>query len=166
MRFAAFALLLFASPAIGATWDFGCDDDTANDINFTIQPQATSAGPVQAHRGCFEFTDADSTTTSRTIQVAAETALVCFDPDTAATTTSAARVKIRKCPGGTKPASNPSNECIDMGGAATGESALDGTEGHPDVQNACMRVPRGVYYVDVTVACVAADFCRVTFEGE
>jgi hypothetical protein len=142
MRFWLVPILALALPvgSGAATWDFGCDSDTANDVNHTIQPATGASAPVQSHRACFTFTDADATTTSAAFQVVAATALACFDPDTAATNTSAARVKIRRCPAGTKPGSSPGNECL--------------------------ALTRGVYYADVTVACAAGDFCRVTVEGE
>jgi hypothetical protein len=167
MRFAAFAFAtLLASAASASTLEVvkvgdGCSGSTVG------VDAATGVGKVgYGEIACFSFTDADSTTSGATVRVQAPTALVCFDPDTAATTTSTARVKIRRCLDGVKPSSNPSNECIDMGAALTGEDELDGTEGSPDVQNACIRVSFGTYYAEVTAACESGDFCRVTFEGE
>jgi hypothetical protein len=166
MRFAAFALVtLLASPGLASSWDLGCDSDTTNDGSFTIQAATGTTSPVGSRVGCWNFVDADSTTTSPAITVQAETAVACFDPDTEGTATDTSRVKIRWCVAGSKPSSNPSNGCIDMGGALTGTSTLDGTEGHAEVQNACLRIPPGVFYVEVTAACTS-DACSVRFVGE
>jgi hypothetical protein len=171
MRFAAFALLtLIAAPGWAApTWDLGCDGDTSNDGSKTIQAAFNTTSPVAGRLGCLNFVNADSTFTSFPVQVSSTTAVACFDPDTAGTATDTSRVKIRWCIGATTiaeaPASNQSRTCIDMGGALTGTSTLDGTEGHAEVQNACLRIPPGVFMVEATAACTT-DACSVRFIGE
>jgi hypothetical protein len=165
MRLAAFALLLISAPAYAASWDLGCDSDPSNDTSFTVAAATGTTSPAAARVGCWNFNDADSTASSPAITVQSETAVACFDPDTGSASTDTSRVKIRWCTDGTKPSSNPSYECIDMGGAVSGAATLDGTEGHADVQNSCLRIPPGVFYVEVTAACTT-DACSVRFIGE
>lgn len=99
------------------------------------------------------------------IEVRSSSAVFCLDSDKGATAIGAMRGVPRKCIGGSKPGSNPENECISVGGA-NGNSVLDGTEGPASTQNACTRVGPGVYYYDVTVACGAASGCLVMVQGE
>jgi hypothetical protein len=155
---------LFSSPLAGAaTWQTECGTSTELPAPST---DVVGFSLTNANRaGCFNFVNADSTTTSPPVRIETTSAVACFDPDTAGTSTDTSRVKIRWCVAGTKPALNPSQACIDMGGALTGTSTLDGTEGHAEVQNACLRIPPGVFYVEVIAACTT-DACSVRFVGE
>ncbi len=166
MRLAAFAFaLLLSSPGWAATWDLGCDSvvAAAGDPR-TIQAQGSSTSPHESRVGCWSTVDADSTANSPNITVSSPTALVCFDPDTAGTSTDTARVKVYR-----NPVNNPStafstNTWTDIGGSNS-NSSLDGTVGAATVQNACVRVPPGIYVFLMSAACTS-DACRVTVEGE
>jgi hypothetical protein len=116
----------------------------------TIQPGEVSL---------WSFVDADGTGTadSASFRVRAPSALICFDPDTGGTAGTGV-VTPRHCTNNTKPATNPENECISLG-------TLDGTEGAAATQNACVRIPNGTYFIDVTTPC-NTDACRVTINGE
>ena len=161
MRWAAFAtawvLLILAAPSGAAgVWANPCG--SANTSNHSIQ------GVGQ--RACWTFVNADSTHTTDAFTVGTPSALICFDSDTAASSNAGvAHVVPYKCPDGDKASSNPDLQCEPIGGA-NGNAYLDGTWTESASQNACLRVGPGVYYVSVTVACVAADFCRITVEGE
>jgi hypothetical protein len=169
MRLAAFALLtLIASPgwaAVGGTWDIGCDSVVAAaGDGRTINAPGSGSSPHEARVGCWSTVDADTTANSPNITVAAPTALVCFDPDTGGTTTSTSRVKVYRNPLNDPATTFSVNSWTDIGGARDNAS-LDGTEGSAEAQNACVRVPPGVYVFLMSAAC-DSDACRVTVEGE
>lgn len=171
MRFAAFAFaLLLSSPgwaAVGGTWDAGCDSAVASPStseNRTIQAPDSTKSPADSRVACWTTVDADSTANSLSFTVASPTALVCFDPDTGGASTGASRVKVYRNPLNSQSTAFSVNSWTDIGGAGD-NSSLDGTEGSAEVQNACVRVPPGVYVLLMSVAC-DSDACRVTVEGE
>jgi hypothetical protein len=109
----------------------------------------------------FDSTASAATDDSELFSVKSRSALICLNPDTASAGADVTQIKVRKCHGGTKPTSNPENECIDLNG-----SAMDGTEGAAVTQNACLRVAAGSYYIDITTAPAAADNAVVSVQGE
>jgi hypothetical protein len=141
--------LLLASDAFGATLGFSnCRSKAIS------PPNMNKAGLI----ACYEFDDA---TDSGQFTVVTPTALICLDPDIAATGTSTAEVMIYQCPTGAKPAANPTYGCH-----AILDASLDGTEGGSTNQNACVRVGPGAYYIDVTSADTNSKDAIVTITGE
>ena len=97
-----------------------------------------------------------------------ESALITFDPQLDATVAAAttALTVPRMCPQGQPltPA-NPEFSCISLGGA-NGNASLSGVEGAASAQNASIRVGPGVYYFQITGACLAGDTCQISVKGE
>jgi len=139
-----FALLL-AAPIYASTWHGTTTVTTGNSL--------------------FRFAAADTTVNdSALFSVKSRSAVVCFDPDTGGVAGTGA-VVVRKCPTSTKPAANPENSCISLGGA-NGNATLTGTEGAAEgTQNACIPVGTGYYFIDITTTC-GGNACEVSVQGE
>ncbi len=110
-------------------------------------------------RLCLDFDQTDSGD-SRIFIVGTNTALVCFDPDKAAEGIATGKVNIRYCPSGAQPAANPELECI-----ALSTVPITGIEGDAAVQDACIRVGPGTYYVEITTQ-TSSENARVSIQGE
>ena len=108
---------------------------------------------------CLDFDENDSGD-SRIFRVGANTALVCFDPDIATEGVKDGKVNIRYCPNGKQPAASPELECI-----ALSTIPITGIEGSAGIQDACIRVGPGTYYVEITTQTGSED-ARVTIQGE
>ncbi len=152
---AALAALILAGGAKAATWDHGCDGSGST---FGIADSTTIDGN---ERACWSFANADGTTTSPAFTVVVDRALICFDPDlgSVGVPAGAGVITPHYCLKGSKPSSNPENECIGLG-------ALTGTEGDASTQDACVSVGQGVYYIAVDTACGAAHSCLVSIQGQ
>ncbi|KKM02708.1 hypothetical protein LCGC14_1781690 [marine sediment metagenome] len=122
-------------------WAFACQNTTSGVpavVGRTVLGGTDSA--------CWNIVDADSDNDeSPAFTITSPTALICLDSDTTATANGASRVQVRRCSTGTKPSTNPSFSCFTLL-----TTVLDGTEGSPAVQNACLRVGPGVYYLVLT----------------
>jgi len=111
---------------------------------------------------CTEGAGADPCVDSRVFFIGADSALVCFDPDTAADEgADVAEIDIRHCPDGKKPSANPEYVC----GKIT-DSVITGAQGSGGSQDACHRLPPGAYYIDFTDDGDTDDEPRVTIQGE
>lgn len=105
---------------------------------------------------CWEFDDASD---SGTITINSDMATVCFDPNITTEGAATAQVDLMYCP-------------IYPGRAAdratchkVTNAPLTGVTGAPGTQDACQRLPRGTYYVDVTTS-AGGDDALVSFRGE
>jgi hypothetical protein len=87
-------------------------------------------------------------------------ALICLNPDTASESADATEVMIHYCP--IVPTTGPDvNNCMDIL-----DAPLDGTIGADDTQNACIRVARGSYWIEVTTPPAASDNAVISVFGE
>jgi hypothetical protein len=129
-----------------------------------VECGSTRAGPKQISKGtlaCYEIdaTDYADMTTSFTV---GNQALICLNPDVDTEGADDAEVMIHYCPIGLATGVAPNvNACFDIL-----DSPLDGTTGSPDTQNACVRVPAGVYWIEVTTAPGAGDEAVISVRGE
>lgn len=118
----------------------------------------STIGPGVA--SCYGIDNTDSDSKSKTFYVV-DTALICLDPDTATDGADAAEVMILRCPAGLGD-NAPSDElCIDIL-----DAPLDGTAGAAATQNACVRVARGSFWIEVTTVPAASDTTVISVEGE
>jgi hypothetical protein len=106
---------------------------------------------------CWEFDGDDD---SGAFSVRSETALICFDPDITTEGVATGAVMPRRCHRGSKPTSNPQNQCF-----ATLDSSMTGITGSAGTQDACQRVGFGTYYIDVTTS-PAGDDAVFSIVGE
>jgi len=162
-------VLLWAAPgwADVGSWAYGC--------KFTT-PTGTTA--VNSERfdvsdysvGCYRWTDADGAGTQNAplapngvltpVQVTAQSALICFDPDILQAVTTTARVIPHHCPAGfIADTANPLRSCISLG-------ELVGTEGDAATQDTCVRVGPGAYIFEVSVECATGDTCQISVKAE
>ena len=151
---ALFAALLLAAPAAANTWT-DCVGNTGGELS-TI---------TKYNLVCLDCTDsagADDCVDTRVFHIRAKSALICFNPDTAASEgADAAQIKIRNCSSGTKPAANPEYSCHSITTAA-----ITGVTGSAGTQDACQRVATGTYFIDFIDDGGAGDTPQVTIQGE
>lgn len=151
-RAIGFALGLWFAGAALATGNFTDCRDVTNVSSGVTNSRSVGKGAVL----CYQFDDA---TDSPKFEVNAISGLICFDPD-AVGTGGAARVEPETCPYGIPGSS--ANQCIPIVSAP-----LSGTGGDSSTQNACIRVARGLYRIDVTSAPGAgSEKAVVTITGE
>ena len=116
---------------------------------------------------CYEFVLADSTTESGIFFSSAVSMLMCFDPDTASAGVPGdgppAEVAFMHCPAGVKAATG-ANTCEPL--EIISGAYVTGLAGTAAVQNRCLRVGPGAYYIDVIVAAPTDDTPVVTLQGE
>ena len=142
------ALALFSGPALANTWT-DCAGNTSGNL-------VTVTGFELL---CFDFTSTG--VDSRVFMVGADSALICLDPALDTDGNDVTEILIRYCPKGQKPASNPQNECF-----ALTTLPMSGTTGSPGVQDSCIEVGAGAYYIDITTLPAGGDNARVTIQGE
>lgn len=158
--------LLVASPAFAGAWSKNCQfsGTTAGVVGTALKPETNPVIGAGA-RGCYRYISTD-TGDYGYVTVSSESALLCFDPDLFDTATSAARLIPHFCPqGGPVDTANPLQSCIAMGGASANTN-LDGTEGPPASQNACMTIGTGVYIFETSVDCAGGDTCQISIQGQ
>lgn len=119
---------------------------TTNDLNVGLGDEL-----------CYQF---DDTTDSGLFHVQSPNALICFDPDSGGVA-GTARVMPQKCPYGVKGSLTAANSCVNIL-----DAALDGVGGSSATQNACIRVKRGSYRLDVTAAPTAGEEPIASMLGE
>jgi hypothetical protein len=132
-------------------------------ITWTNCSGGTSGNLVQVTKYevlCIDWDDTDTGDTRHFI-VGSKTALLCFDPDLATEGASTAKINFRYCPNGLLPAANPENECF-----ALSTIPITGITGAPGIQDACVRVGPGLYYVEIETGGGSTEDSRVTIQGE
>lgn len=169
----ALAALLLAAPASAEMWVAGCTVSNANCTALNVPydccsgaaagncPIDNAAGVVGKttirglERGCWTFVNADGTgVDGPTINVTAEHVRICLNDDLTSAGATTVAVDINHCPDGGRSAANPTFVCTPLVG--TTPTLAD---------NGCVVEDAGLYSMNVTAACVAADVCQVSFEG-
>jgi hypothetical protein len=151
LLFGFFMSLLLAGPALANTWT----DCVGNSFVGAI------AAGVTACLDCTDAAGADDCVDSRKFDVTADSALICFNPDTATEGADNASIRIRHCSTGLKPAASPEDSCHSIT-----TNVITGITGSPAVQDACHRVPPGAYFIDFVSDGTAGDEPQITFRGE
>jgi hypothetical protein len=139
----AAALFFVAAPALGQQWGTTCDDTPASVVQWVGY---TSTLPYFA---CWNF-ETEGASDSDVIRVSSLWALFCLNPsdDAEGPVVGGATVWIRRCAGEVT--------ANDFNCPRVHDAVLDGTQGGPDTQNACKRVPQGRYYIEAATAGAAA----------
>lgn len=171
LRHVAAIIIVFGlAPATSwaGAWSKTCQFTNGTLIGTAGTPQNTDKRIGAGDIGCYRFVVGDGAHNSTLVHVTAESALITFDPqlDAAVTVATAALVVPHYCAQGEAltPA-NPERSCVSIGGTLA-NTALDGVEGPSSTQNASIRVGPGVYYFQVSGACLAGDTCQVAVKGE
>lgn len=105
---------------------------------------AQGATPVLTEHQCLEFAYTSATSAAQVFEVDSNFALFKFDPNIGGTGTASATVMLQSCLIGHTQGVNVCGDMLD--------SALDGTEGAAATQKTEIRIPRGFYRVELTVA--------------
>ena len=149
-----FLALFWAAPAFATAGFTDCQGNSKSDVKVSKNELL-----------CWEFLQADSTHQSTKFVIQSESALICHDPDTAAAGVpgDGSQVVVMHCPARVVP-STENVEC-DFIRALAGTS-MTGLGGTNTTQNRCVRVARGVYYLDITTTAPATDTSRTAIQGE
>ena len=153
------AVALLAWPAAAA-----CPDGTSCFTNCSSTPKKISATSIDNSKVnlCWEFDEtAALDEISLPLNVKADSALVCFDPDKGTEGTAVATLQVHRCVRSRMPATNPEFECTPMLDGA----GLTGLGGAAGTQNTCFRVSAGLYYLRIATASVAED-AVASIQGE
>lgn len=103
---------------------------------------------------CYEFTDG---TDSGLFSVTADAALICHNPDITTEGPATSTIYIRACTAGGSASAFTCHK--------TTTTPITGLTGSSGTQDACQRVPRGAYYIDVQTPS-GGETSQVTIRGE
>lgn len=174
--------LLLAGPTFAGAWSSSCNFTGGNFIGtvgtptqgvtvtgittLPAAPPGNLAAIGDSTTACYRFNNADSTHLAGPFVVSAPSAQIVFDPSLNTAGALTATVIPHVCGG--MPYGGAvvptSFNCPSMGGA-NGNASLTGLEGADSVQNATKWIGPGLYYLEISAACVAANTCNVMIRG-